>query len=303
MRALFLSLTLAITACASQISTASSKQEPVRLSDVLAEYKTLNTRLEAIAAPLLLANASLCPRTSRDIGITTHTLSDYPEGLQEAAGRLMGVSDALSIRSVRPGSAADKTGLKSGDKLIRIGSFPLEGQSGVQGYYNLIAQKVFENSQTNIGISRGPEVLKFSVRPETICGYPVNVFFDDTLNGHTDGNEVFITSELLRRVPDDVNLALIIAHELSHAIAGHIDQSPSKALELEADRMALTLMARAGYDIDQAIAYWEDAPHPYKQASETHPSTRERYENFMRAKTDIQTKQRIGLELTFQPKI
>lgn len=299
MRALFLSFIFVVTACATQTSTARSTQDPVRLSDVLAEYKILNTRLESIAAPLLRANTDLCRRTARDIGITTHTLSDYPEGLQDAARELMSVSDSLSIRSVRLGSPADKAGLKAGDHITTVGPFPLKGQAKTQDNYTLLSQKAFENTKSNIEILRGSKLIQFSVTPETICGYPVHVYFNDTLNGHTDGNEVFITSELLRRVPADVNVALIVAHELAHAIAGHIDQTPSKTLELKADRMALILMARAGYDIDQAVSYWKDVPHPYKQSTSTHPSTRERYENFLEAKTDIQTKQRIGLALTF----
>jgi len=87
----------------------------------------------------------------------------------------------------------------------------------------------------------------------------------------------------MRAVPDDTNLALVIAHEMSHMIAGHFNQTPTQALELEADRMALVLMARAGYDIDAAVSFWKSAAHPHDGGAEnesSHPTTRERYENF-----------------------
>jgi predicted Zn-dependent protease len=87
----------------------------------------------------------------------------------------------------------------------------------------------------------------------------------------------------MRSVPDDTNLALVIAHEMAHVIAGHMDEAPTQELELEADRMALVLMARAGYDIEDAVAYWETNEHPHDggdAAQSSHPSTRARYENF-----------------------
>lgn len=301
MRSLFFILTIAVTACATQMTTASSEEELVLLRDVLTEYQALNTRLEKIAAPLLLANAELCPRTSRDIGITVHTLANYPEELRDAARNLMDVTDALSIRSVRTGSTADKAGLQTGDNILQIGPHIFEARARPQAYYASVSSKALNSSKANITIKRAGTLMTVTLAPETICGYPVDVFFNDTLNGHTDGDRVFITSELLRQVPDDVNLALIISHELAHAIAGHVDQAPSKALELEADKMALTLMARAGYDIEKAVAYWQYAPHPSTEASGAHPSTQERYDNFIRTKTDIQTKQKTGLALTFSP--
>lgn len=298
-RTFFLALTLAIAACAPQAATEDFTEETVLFSDVLAEYQALNTRLENVAAPLLRANAELCPRTSRDIGITVHTVTDYPSELQSVARSLIGVTDELSVRTVRTNSTAATAGLKPGDQITRIGGSGLKDTS--QAYFTQISQDAFKASETEIEVVRGSKLIKVTVDPETICGYPIIVFFNENMNGHTDGKDVLITSEFMRQVPDDVNLALIVSHELSHAIAGHVDQIHSKALELEADRMALVLMARAGFDIDQAVAYWRDAPHPYNEASKLHPSARDRYENFMQSKTRIQAKQKMGLPLTLSP--
>ena len=87
----------------------------------------------------------------------------------------------------------------------------------------------------------------------------------------------------MRHVIDDTNLALIIAHEMSHIIAGHIEFAPSQDLELVADQMALVLMARAGFDVETAVEYWKDSNHPHEGGEKTqssHPATSARYKNF-----------------------
>ena len=149
-------------------------------------------------------------------------------------------------------------------------------------------------------LKRGEDRLTAAVKPETICDYPANVFFNEKANGHTDGEQIIITSELMKTVPDDINLALIIAHEMAHAISGH--QRKEKPLELKADRMALVLMSRAGYDIDSAIRYWGEAAHPhqgYQETSKTHPTITERYENFRREQARIEKLKTAGKILRF----
>jgi len=256
--------------------------------------------LQEVAAPLLKANAALCPRTTRDIGMTVHTLSDYQPNLQPFAEVLMGASDRLSVRTVREGSPADKAGLKVGDKIIGINDAYMPGGFTVQRFFKVASQNAFKSGPTELKILRGDRRLDIEVTPETICDYPANVFFNERINGHTDGEQIIITSELMKTVPDDVNLALIIAHELAHAIKGH--KRKSKELELRADRMALVMMTRAGYDIDRAISYWKDAAHPhadFQNSSKTHPSIEARYENFRKEQARIKALKSEGKELRF----
>jgi len=267
---------------------------------ILDEHQTYNTRLQMIAAPLFQDNIELCPRTKRDIGITVHTLSDYRPNLQPFAEVLMGASDRISVRTLREGSPADIAGMEIGDTIIGINGAYMPGGFTVQRFFKIATQNAYKDERTNLRIKRGEERLTVSVQPETICDYPANVFFNEKANGHTDGEQIIITSELMKTVPDDVNLALIVAHEMAHAIEGH--QRKEKNLELKADRMALVLMTRAGYDIDRAISYWKDAAHPhadYQDMSKTHPKISERYENFRKEQARIKTLKRSRKNLTF----
>ena len=267
---------------------------------ILAEHQGYNMRLQNVAAPLLKANADLCPRITRDIGMSVHTLSDYQPSLQPFAEVLMGASERLSVRTVRDGSPADAAGLKAGDAIIGINGAYMPGGFTVQRFFEIATQNAFKAERADLKIKRGDERLDIKVMPETICDYPANVFFHDKANGHTDGEQIIITSELMKTVADDVNLALIIAHEMAHAIKGH--HRKEQALELKADRMALIMMSRAGYDIDRAIQYWRDAVHPhaeYQSSSKTHPSITERYENFRNEQRRIKKLKAQGQKLTF----
>ena len=266
----------------------------------LQEHRAYNTRLQKVAAPLLKANHNLCPRTRRDIGMTVHTLSDYQPALQPFAEVLMGVSDRLSVRTIRADSPASRAGLKTGDVIIGVDGSYMPGGFTVQRFFEVATQKAYKDETAELKIFRGDDRVDVNVAPETICDYPANVFFSENVNGHTDGEQILITSELMKTVPDDVNLALIIAHELAHAIIGH--QRKEKALELKADRMALILMTRAGYDIDRAISYWQNAVHPhadYQTSSKTHPSIPERYENFRTEQARIKKLKASGQALNF----
>ena len=267
---------------------------------ILEAHRAYNSRLQNVAAPLLKANSELCARKRRDIGMSVHTLSDYQPNLQPFAEVLMGASDRLSVRTIRSGSPADKAGLKTGDVIIGINGAYMPGGFTVQRFFEVATQNAFKDDIAELKIIRDEDRLGVKVAPETICDYPANVFFHEKANGHTDGEQIIITSELMKTVPDDVNLALIIAHEMAHAIKGH--HRKEKALELTADRMALVMMTRAGYDIDRAISYWKNAVHPhaeYQTASKTHPSISERYENFRKEQARIKRLKAAGKKLTF----
>jgi predicted Zn-dependent protease len=78
------------------------------------------------------------------------------------------------------------------------------------------------------------------------------------------GGKVLITVGMLRKLKDEAELAGVLAHEIAHVVKRHqlqaiptgnsqaslgaITIALDPALEFEADRMAVVIMARAGYD-------------------------------------------------------
>lgn len=252
---------------------------------MLAEYQAANERLARVAAPLRLKNASLCPKTWRDPGFAIHDLSDYPAEAQDIAKSVFNVkADGIYVQSVRPQSSAQAARITPGDQILAVNENAIKAKPLMEAYNRAVFRNGFESVLSKVKI-RTPDGTEYIARiqPETVCDIPVKLVFSEDINGHTDGQEVLITSALMRDVPDDTNLALVIAHEMAHVIADHIKQPPTQTLELEADRMALVLMARAGYDINAAVAFWKNAAHPHDGghvSESSHPTTRARYQNF-----------------------
>ena len=190
--------------------------------------------------------------------------------------------DGIYVESVRAGSKAEIQYIEAGDRIISINGQELASDPSLEQYNRTLLENGFRNPNPLLKLSTF-EGREFTAQIETMaaCDTPVNLVVSDNINGHTDGEEIYISSGLLSSVSDDTNLALIIAHEMAHMIAGHANKTPSQALELEADRMALVLMARAGFDIESAVQYWEGTSHPHDGEDEnSHPTPQARYENF-----------------------
>jgi hypothetical protein len=184
--------------------------------DILDDYKALNIRVDELSHPLLAGNHDICDQTVDDNGIRWHQLDDYPEDLQPVAQSYWNVSNERSVFYVLLESAADEAGIKSGDR-------PSEA------------------------------VINKITGEKAICRYAVLVSYIDEINAYATGNEIIVTSGMLRSITDDQYLTLVLAHEISHNILDHIADPDGDELETQADEAAIKLMARAGLDFEEAI--------------------------------------------------
>lgn len=135
------------------------------------------------------------------------------------------------------------------------------------------------------------------------------------LNAHADGQKVVVYPAMVEFATNDNQLAFVIAHEFGHSIMGHVASQNknvaiggilgtlgdvfaqqqgidtggnlgkfgaqqallrySPAFENEADYVGLYILARAGYDIDDAPGFWRTMSLNVPQAiyaSSTHPN-------------------------------
>ena len=244
---------------------------------ILNQYIALNQRLENVAYTVLSSNTLSCPETVKSAGMKVHTVQDYPDALQSYAGVFFGISDHPVIRIIAANSSADQVGLKPGDRVVKLGEFDLVSGPNAKQFFEALRTKEFTSGATTIEVRRGNQNQVRRLSPKPICGYPAQLFYSEAVNAHTNGEEIWVTSELLRQVESDTSLALIIAHELAHATQGHMNLEPTKALELDADRLSLTYLARAGYDPEEAVGLWQENPLNHeKDETGSHPTRAER---------------------------
>jgi len=261
--------------------------------DVLNEFMGLNERLDRIASRIKIANADVCATTEADIGITTHTLRDYPEELRPAAAHYLNVDNKMSIRTVRAGSAASHARLAAGDRIIRV-----NGESLTDGpifsdpqLAGAVAKALFHTTLNTIGPDnfahidyvRHDQTYAAQVPITQQCQLPVTLFFSDNINGHYIDGEIWMTSGLLRDIQDDVRVAYIMAHEMAHALKEKKTKARTPEIELEADRIGLILLARAGYDPSELATFWAEQLNLFdggEHGSETHPSLQRRADNY-----------------------
>ena len=90
-----------------------------------------------------------------------------------------------------------------------------------------------------------------------------------------------ITTGLLEDLKSESELAAIMGHEMSHYLLGHLDGvtlSLPSLNEMNADRMGIFLMLKAGYDVCHANRFWKRhiKNHGLTLIVRSHPSNAQR---------------------------
>ena len=245
---------------------------------VLEQYLDLNAEIENTGYRILSANSESCPETSFGTGIFVHTLEEYPDNLTELVQSQLGLGETPYIRNIAPGSPAENVGLMAGDEILAINNIEMVAGASTLQFFEAVLTGEAANGEIDFRIKRGGKTLEIAISPRKQCGYKVQLFFADFVNAYTDGEEIWVTTELVEQIGSEEGLAMIIAHELAHATEGHIFETPVRQFELDADRLSMIYILRAGYDGELALAQWTNNPLNHKtQAGDSHPSFDERW--------------------------
>lgn len=191
--------------------------------------------------------------------------------------------ESIWVRYVVPGSAADKAGIKRKDRVVSIYNMNIpSGSRFEEQFIEIIEKHKKDDMPVDIQVDRNGQILNFNFEPDMVCAY--NLYIDkksQTINAYADGEDVYLTSEIIDYMDDDNDLAAVLAHELAHNTMGHIDDKKlniftatffgsiwdvlfgtdlssraavygsmaySIEYEQEADYVSVFYMARAGYD-------------------------------------------------------
>lgn len=229
--------------------------------------------------------------------------------------------------------AACATAPYTGRRQLMLTSEGRENTLGYQAFSQIRQQyKVSQDPKLNDLANRvGRRIADAANRPD--YRWEFVVFEDDTPNAFClPGGKVGIFTGILKYTQDEPGLAVVISHEVAHALVRHAGermsqsmlaqlgslglgiamarQSPyaaqaaqqayglgttvgvllpySRKQELEADEVGLILMAKAGYDPEAAVGFWQRMVAGKKGGSKlppflsTHPTDRRRIEDIQR---------------------
>jgi hypothetical protein len=268
-------------------------------ADTLSKMADLQNRLYKVASPLLIHNAELCKGQARPLlGFTAKNRWSYPGDYNEAAHLAFGMDERLQVTSVLTGSGAAKAGLQTGDVLLAAAGKPLPtGQHALSQAGAVFNKITASQSALPLTVERRNSERQLSIPVTRACAFAIELGNADNVNAYADGSRVLVTRGMIAFTRNDEELAYVLAKTMAHNMLGHaaaqrnvstigsiIDNLKSvtpdtsmligsggiKAMPPEmdaaADRLALYLAARAGYDVDDADNFW-------KRLNETYPAT------------------------------
>jgi len=251
----------------------------IALAGALSALREADARVAAVAWRLQTANAALCRDSVALPGFTVETLDQYAMNERAEAATEFGLGDLPQVSAVVPGSAADKAGLRAGDVLLAVDGEPMPRAMAEGPDYARTAR--VEAALAN-ALAHPPVTLTLAARTVTFggdrgCASNVQLVPGGRLDAIADGHYVQISGVMYEFVGNDSELAFIVAHELAHNVVAEArragNASAQREAELAADRAAIGMMARAGFDTGAVVPLmerlrrknrlsWLDGSHP-----------------------------------------
>lgn len=265
-------------------------------------------RLASIAYRLALAGAGLCGEPAPLTGLLLHHLAEY-----DAEGRRLTLAawpmlQGPGILSVVDGSPAAQARLAAGDVLLLVNALPFRSPAEIAAIANDKARRqAIEQAEAlledqlrlgpaQITVLREGERREVALTARPACPARVRLARSNQPNAFANGRYAVVTTAVMAFTQRDDELAIVLAHELAHNILGHKARLEAQrvprgllrrfgknaariyATEQEADRLAVRLVAAAGYDTGAIIPFWRRfyARYDSPQLFRTHPGLKAR---------------------------
>lgn len=261
------------------LATAPAPAPPPADRATLEALRAADLRLGAIGYRLATANAPLCTDIVPVPGIVVHAIDQYAEGEQPAARIAFGFATGVAVEGVVPGSPAARAGVRADDSIVSINAHAVSVAEGGGHVRTRDAVAALIDSQPvdrplTLVLRRDGRDRVASVAPSPGCRTLFELRVGTALDAVADGRLVQISSAFLDRLPDS-QLAVVVAHELSHNILRHharLDAARvSRGLlrelgrngrihrltEDDADRLGVHLLRNAGWDPQEAVRFWQ----------------------------------------------
>ncbi len=247
-----------------------------------------DARLAQIGYRLSKANAEYCPETLPNMGWVLHDIAQYPNDANVIKAFHFPVP--ISVLTLVKGGPADRAGVQEGDGYIGLESENLniktqyyehigdsKGSITRFNHYQRLADVIDDINKTLLDfahskdqyiiVKRDDKILKLPFALHNSCATHYTLDVLSKIDAGANGQYVRITLGLSKFLDDDDEYAAVIAHELAHNILKHrmmiadgkAGKGPLTGLgknkrirvtEEQADRLAIWLMANAGFDVE-----------------------------------------------------
>lgn len=209
-------------------------------------------RLHAVAWNMGAANAGSCRRRRSATGVLAIGVDAVPAGLRRVAESRF--AEGVWIGAVAPFSPAYRR-LRAGDRIVLVDGFPV---TSVGGFLELVAAG---GGLVRLDVDRGGRGVSVLLRTAPVCGYLVGLVEARERTAWSDGEGIWITAGMMDVAGADDELAVVIGHELAHAVLGHSALRPAQGelerLEETADYYGVLFAGRAGYAVEVAPRFWK----------------------------------------------
>ena len=328
-RALFFVLWVALLAPAAAAQAARPSAEALATEQRVQQGYALRAfmadidRIERIAFPLLRAAAPYCEgRRAASAGAAPRSLAQLPPALREAAADV-GLDERPRFNAVLPGSPLAAAGVQPGDVLLALGTQAVPGGANATAWFQQqVEQASARDAQAlRLAVQRGGQRLELALTPVPLCTLALRYAISDAVNAAAGLGQLVVASGMLRFAVDDADLALVLGHEVAHAVLRHPESVAEAARargeissdaerdpyrqdkERDADRLGLYLTAAAGFDVSRAADLWRRmaarAPGAIQAGfGATHPSTPERFLLLQAVAAEVAARQARGETLT-----
>lgn len=279
-----------------------ARRAPLAPQEALQAVAAMQDRLARVASPLLFKNHESCRKLSRPLmGFTARNKFSYSPELANDANHALGLSDALQVAVIMPGSGAAKSGLQSGDLLMAADDDLMpQGSRAEEEAPRVLAPLLADQSTIQLTVLRDGKKKSFKIKPTQACAFRIELGNADNVNSYADGRRIMVTRGMVHFVQSDTELAYVIARELAHNALGHPEKLKSagiandvidalrpvfpragsedrsaelprvpKEMDALADRLALNMLRRAGYPVDEAASFWQRLAKQYPQSVST----------------------------------
>lgn len=220
-------LPVTLCSCATRLARPKASEQEVaavrqfQLQSAFDTFMDRQNRASRIEYRLATGGADLCERKAQIFGLFFLDPESLPEELQKSSAIFGFPRGHLYFWDSYRKPSSFGPSLDRGATIIEI-----NGRSVEKAKDLLKTLDKARDSGTLLVTGRSATGEAQSAQFDSLlaCPYPVHVLYADEVNAFADGNQVFVTTGLLRLGLSDDELAVVLGHEIAHNALGHIRQ-------------------------------------------------------------------------------